>query len=48
MVWICNEPKPNWNFGDSEMNAYARAVSQVVTVTNLAELEKVAPQLVPV
>ena len=48
VVWICNEPKPNWNFGDSEMNAYARAVSQVVTVTNLAELEKVAPQLVPV
>lgn len=48
VVWICNEPRPNWNFGDSEMNAYSRAVSQVVTVTSLAELEKIAPQLVPV
>ncbi|PZR17416.1 MAG: hypothetical protein DI536_03580 [Archangium gephyra] len=47
VIWICNEPKPNWNFGDSEMNAYSRAVSQVVTVTSLAELEKIAPKLVP-
>ncbi len=47
VVWICTEPKANWGFGDSEMNNYQRAVSQVVTVLNLADLEKIAPQLVP-
>jgi uncharacterized protein with von Willebrand factor type A (vWA) domain len=47
VVWICTEPKANWGFGDSEMSNYARAVSQVVTVLNLGDLEKIAPQLVP-
>ena len=47
VVWICTEPKANWGFGDSEMLAYSRAVSQVVTVLNLGDLEKIAPQLVP-
>jgi hypothetical protein len=47
VVWICTEPKANWGFGDSEMAAYERAVSQVVTVLNLGDLEKIAPQLVP-
>lgn len=48
VVWICTEPKTNWGFGDSEMNRYARDVSQVVTVLTLSDLEKIAPQLVPV
>ncbi len=47
VVWICTEPKQNWGFGDSEMTNYSRAVTQVVTVTSLSELEKIAPQLVP-
>lgn len=47
VVWICTEPRTNWGFGDSEMLAYEKAVSQVVTVTTLAELERVASQLVP-
>ena len=47
VVWLCTEPKSNWGFGDSEMTNYARAVSQVVTVQNLGDLEKIAPQLVP-
>ncbi len=47
VVWICTEPKQNWGFGDSEMATYARAVTQVVTVLSLSDLEKIAPQLVP-
>lgn len=47
VVWICTEPKANWGFGDSEMPAYSRAVSQVVTVQSLGDLERIAPQLVP-
>lgn len=47
VVWICTEPKANWGFGDSEMTSYARAVSQVVTVQTLSDLERVATQLVP-
>lgn len=47
VVWICTEPKPNWGFGDSEMTNYARAVSQVVTVQTLSDLERIATQLVP-
>ena len=37
----------NWGFGDSEMASYARAASQVVVVRTLADLERVAAQLVP-
>lgn len=47
VVWICTEPKPNWGFGDSEMGNYSKAVTQVVTVLSLSDLEKIAPQLVP-
>lgn len=47
VVWICTEPRQNWGFGDSEMAHYARAVTQVVTVLSLDDLEKIAPQLVP-
>ncbi|MEW6431964.1 MAG: VWA domain-containing protein [Myxococcota bacterium] len=47
VVWISTEPKANWGFGDSEMTSYARAVSQVVTVQTLSDLERVATQLVP-
>ena len=47
VVWICTEPKTNWGFGDSEMLGYSRAVSQVVTVQTLSDLERIAPQLVP-
>lgn len=47
VIWICTEPRSNWGFGDSEMANYARAVTQVVTVTSLGDLEKLAPQLIP-
>ncbi len=47
VVWICTEPQSNWGFGDSEMRTYAKAVSQVVTVLSLGDLEKLAPRLVP-
>lgn len=47
VIWLCPEPKSNWGFGDSEMTNYSRAVSKVVIVRNLAELEKVAPRLIP-
>ena len=47
VVWICTEPKANWGFGDSEMQNYSRAVTQVVTVLSLGDLEKIAPKLVP-
>jgi uncharacterized protein with von Willebrand factor type A (vWA) domain len=47
VVWICTEPRTSWGFGDSEMNNYSKACSQVVTVQTLADLEQVAAQLVP-
>ncbi len=47
VIWICTEPKTSWGFGDSLMNDYSRACHQVVTVQTLADLEKVAAQLVP-
>jgi uncharacterized protein with von Willebrand factor type A (vWA) domain len=47
VVWICTEPERNWGFGDSEMRTYAKAVSQVVTVLSLGDLERIAPKLVP-
>jgi uncharacterized protein len=48
VIWICTEPRQNWGFGDSEMLVYEKGVSQVVTVQTLADLEKLATQLVPV
>lgn len=47
VVWICTEPRQNWGFGDSEMLKYEKAVSQVVTVQTLSDLERIAQQLVP-
>jgi uncharacterized protein len=47
VVWICTEPKANWGFGDSEMLRYSRAVHQTVIVQSLADLERVAEDLVP-
>ncbi len=47
VVWICTEPRQNWGFGDSEMLTYEKAVSQVVTVQTLSDLERIAQQLVP-
>ncbi len=47
LVWISTEPRTSWGFGDSEMLQYAKACHQVVTVQTLADLEKVAQQLVP-
>ncbi len=47
VVWICTEPKSNWGFGDSEMRNYSRAVTQVVEVLSLSDLEKIAPKLIP-
>lgn len=48
VVWICTEPRQNWGFGDSEMLQYEKAVSQVVTVQTITDLERIAQQLVPV
>ncbi|MBM4778125.1 MAG: VWA domain-containing protein [Archangiaceae bacterium] len=48
VVWICTEPRQNWGFGDSEMLRYEKAVSQVVTVQTLSDLERIAQQLIPV
>jgi hypothetical protein len=47
VVWIATEPRQNWGFGDSEMLRYEKAVSQVVTVQTLSDLERIAQQLVP-
>ncbi len=48
VVWICTEPRTNWGFGDSEMLAYEKAVSQVLVVQSLSDLEKIAQKLVTV
>ncbi len=48
LVWICTEDKRSWGFGDSEMLNYARHCHQTVTVQSLADLDKVADQLIPV
>ena len=45
VLWIATEPATNWGFGDSEMLAYSRAVSQVVVVRTLRDLERVAAEL---
>jgi hypothetical protein len=48
LLWICPEDPRAWGFGDSEMHTYAKACHQVVTVQSLADLARVAEQLVPV
>jgi uncharacterized protein with von Willebrand factor type A (vWA) domain len=47
VVWIATEPSTSWGFGDSELAAYSRAVSQVVVVRSLSELARLAERLVP-
>jgi uncharacterized protein len=47
LIWITPEDRRSWGFGDSEMHAYSRAVHQTVVVQSLADLEKLADQLVP-
>lgn len=45
VVWITPEPEEAWGFGDSEMLRYRDAVSQVVVVQTLADLEGVAEKI---
>ena len=48
LLWICPEDRRSWGFGDSEMPTYARLCHQAVVVQSLADLARVADQLVPV
>lgn len=47
LIWITPEDRRSWGFGDSEMHTYSRAVHQTVVVQSLADLERLADQLVP-
>ena len=47
VVWICPEPRSSWGLGDSEMHRYARHCSQVAIVTCLADLARLAEDIVP-
>ena len=47
LLWICPEPRASWGLGDSEMQRYARHCSQVAVVTSLADLARLAEELVP-
>jgi len=46
VVWITPEPEEAWGAGDSEMLRYRDAVSRVVVVEKLADLEGLADKLV--
>jgi uncharacterized protein with von Willebrand factor type A (vWA) domain len=48
LLWICPEDRRSWGFGDSEMLNYAKACHQAIVVQTLADLERVADQIVPV
>lgn len=48
LLWICPEDRRSWGLGDSDMPAYARLCHQAVVVQSLADLARVAEQLVPV
>lgn len=48
VIWIATEDKRSWGFGDSEMHTYSKAVDQAVVVQSVADLDRVAEQLVPV
>lgn len=45
VVWICPEERSSWSIGDSEMELYEKAVSEVVVVRNLGDLESVADRI---
>jgi uncharacterized protein len=47
VIWICPEDRRGWGFGDSEMDLYAQVCDQVVVVQSLADLDRLADQLVP-
>jgi hypothetical protein len=47
LLWICPEDRRSWGFGDSEMYTYSKLCHQTVVVQSLADLERLADQLVP-
>jgi hypothetical protein len=47
VLWICPEERWAWGQGDSEMPAYAAASDRAAVVTRLADLARVADELVP-
>ena len=47
LVWICPEERANWGFGDSEMLTYSKHCHHTVVVTSVADLSRIAEQLVP-
>jgi uncharacterized protein with von Willebrand factor type A (vWA) domain len=47
LVWICPEDRPNWGFGDSEMLTYSKHCHHTVVVNSVADLSRIAEQLVP-
>lgn len=48
LLWICPEERRSWGFGDSELQTYAKICHQVVVVQSLADLERLADELIPV
>ncbi|HSP77775.1 MAG TPA: VWA domain-containing protein [Myxococcaceae bacterium] len=47
LLWICPEDRGNWGFGDSEMLTYSKHCHQTVVVQSVADLSRIAEQLVP-
>jgi uncharacterized protein len=47
LVWVCPEERANWGFGDSEMLTYAKQCHHAVVVHSVADLSRIAEQLVP-
>ena len=47
LIWISPEPRPSWGLGDSEMHRYARQCSQVAVVGCLADLARLAEEILP-
>ena len=46
VIWITPEPEEAWGTGDSEMLRYRKAVSQVLVVQSLVDLEDAARRIV--
>ena len=47
LLWICPEERGNWGFGDSEMLTYSKHCHHTVVVNSVADLSRIAEQLVP-
>ncbi|MHB8418918.1 MAG: VWA domain-containing protein [Myxococcales bacterium] len=47
LIWISPEPRSSWGLGDSEMHRYARHCNQVAVVGSLADLARLAEEIVP-